>query len=249
MKYVHSVTRRRALVLGVGAAGAVLTGSAHAAPARPVVVELFTSQGCNSCPPADAVLSELRSMPGVIALAYHVDYWDYLGWKDTLGGASFSQRQYDYAKARGDMDVYTPQIIVNGAAHYVGSKRSKVMQAVENAGQETFAAAVSLAEEGSEIAVAVSGAEFEGDAMLWLLPIQSEAAVKIERGENAGRTITYNNVVRAMVPAGMWSGEPVRFALPADAVLAPECDGCVALLQRGKAGPVVGAATWGRISA
>lgn len=249
MKYMHSISRRRALALGAGAAGALFAGAAHSAVAGSVVVELFTSQGCNSCPPADAILSELRTMPGVIALAYHVDYWDYLGWKDTLGGSSFSQRQYDYAKARGDMDVYTPQVIVNGAAHYVGSKRSEVMKAVEDAAVSRWPVPVELTDDGHEMSVQVGAGEGADDAMVWLLPIQPEAPVKIERGENAGRTIIYSNVVRALVPAGMWSGQAVRFALPTDAVLAPDCTGCVALLQRGKAGPILGAAAWGKVGA
>jgi hypothetical protein len=99
---------------------------AFAAIQRPVIVELFTSQGCSSCPPADAFLEELKAGPGVVALSYHVDYWDYLGWRDTLGSPEYSQRQYDYAKSRGDMNVYTPQTIINGGSHFVGSQKSKV---------------------------------------------------------------------------------------------------------------------------
>ena len=108
------MTRRRCLALGAGAGAALLAGGGHAAEPIDVVVELFSSQGCSSCPPADRLLGELRGRPGVLALTFHVDYWDYLGWKDTLAGPDFSQRQYDYAKARGDMDVFTPQMIVNG---------------------------------------------------------------------------------------------------------------------------------------
>src|SRR4051812_34592771 len=109
-------TRRNVLVMGAAACAA---SSAHAAtPSHPCVAELFTSQGCSSCPPADALVPELRAMPNVIVLTYNVDYWDYLGWRDTLGNPAHSQRQYDYAKSRGDMDVYTPQIIVDGGSHY-----------------------------------------------------------------------------------------------------------------------------------
>ena len=106
------LTRRSFVAIG---AAAMLAKPAFATVKRPVILELFTSQGCSSCPPADAFFKVLKDEPGVVALSYHVDYWDYLGWRDTLGGAEFSQRQYDYAKSRGDKDVYTPQTIVNGS--------------------------------------------------------------------------------------------------------------------------------------
>lgn len=216
------------------------------ASTAPVVVELFTSQGCSSCPPADAFLTELRATPGIIALTYHVDYWDYLGWKDTLGGPEFSQRQYDYAKARGDMDVYTPQMIINGGRHVVGSQKDNVRAAIAGARQQTWPVRVTLGENGREITVEL-GAGAKEDATLWLLPLVPLMSVKILKGEIAGREIEYRNVVRKILPAGMWTGKPDRLVLPRDGVLAPECTGCVALLQKGKAGPVLGAAVWGDV--
>ena len=216
------------------------------ASTAPVVVELFTSQGCSSCPPADAFLTELRATPGIIALTYHVDYWDYLGWKDTLGGPEFSQRQYDYAKARGDMDVYTPQMIINGGRHVVGSQKDNVRAAIAEARQQTWPVRVTLGENGREITVEL-GAGAKEDATLWLLPLVPLMPVKILKGEIAGREIEYRNVVRKILPAGMWTGKPERLVLPRDGVLAPECTGCVALLQKGKAGPVLGAAVWGDV--
>ena len=216
------------------------------ASTAPVVVELFTSQGCSSCPPADAFLTELRATPGIIALTYHVDYWDYLGWKDTLGGPEFSQRQYDYAKARGDMDVYTPQMIINGGRHVVGSQKDNVRAAIAEARQQTWPVRVTLGENGREITVEL-GAGAKEDATLWLLPLVPLMSVKILKGEIAGREIEYRNVVRKILPAGMWTGKPDRLVLPRDGVLAPECTGCVALLQKGKAGPVLGAAVWGDV--
>ena len=216
------------------------------ASTAPVVVELFTSQGCSSCPPADAFLTELRATPGIIALTYHVDYWDYLGWKDTLGGPEFSQRQYDYAKARGDMDVYTPQMIINGGRHVVGSQKDNVRAAIAEARQQTWPVRVTLGENGREITVEL-GAGAKEDATLWLLPLVPLMSVKILKGEIAGREIEYRNVVRKILPAGMWTGKPERLVLPRDGVLAAECTGCVALLQKGKAGPVLGAAVWGDV--
>jgi hypothetical protein len=249
MKLMQSMSRRKTVALGAGACLAAWLKPAVAEAAGPVVVELFTSQGCNSCPPADAIAAGLRRQEGVTVLTYHIDYWDYLGWKDTLGAKEFSQRQYDYAKSRGDMDVYTPQLIVNGGSHYVGSNKDTVVSAVERARSGRWLAQVDLGEADGEITVSIASAEFSGDAMVWLLPIQSDVQVKIERGENARNTFTYYNVVRRIVPAGMWSGASARFRLPADAVIAPDCNGCVALVQRGKAGPVLGAATWGKVTA
>ena len=241
-----TISRRHVLALGAGAGLSCLAGPARAAQA-PVVVELFTSQGCSSCPPADAFLTELRAMPGVIALTYHVDYWDYLGWKDTLGGPEFSQRQYDYAKARGDMDVYTPQMIVNGEHHFVGSQKDKVRAALEEAQRQTFPIGLALLEGERDIAIEIGAGAVVGDATLWVLPLAPRMSVKILKGEIAGREIEYHNVVRKILPAGMWTGKPERITLPKAGVFPPECTGCVALLQKGKVGPVLGAAVWGDV--
>ncbi len=128
------LTRRNALALG---AASLLARPALAAVKRPVIVELFTSQGCSSCPPADAYFKALKDQPDVVALSYHVDYWDYLGWRDTLGSPECSQRQYDYAKSRGDKNVYTPQTIINGGGHFVGSQRARVSGGIDAARSET----------------------------------------------------------------------------------------------------------------
>lgn len=244
-----TMSRRGVLALGVGAAMAALSRGGIAASPRPVVVELFTSQGCSSCPPADAFLTELRSMPNVVALSYHVDYWDYLGWKDTLGSPEFSQRQYDYARARRDMDVYTPQMIVEGGNHFVGSNRGPVLAAIRKAEAVPVAVPLKLTGKGRELIVEIGSATFTGEATVWLLPIAPEVPVKILRGENAGEEISYHNIVRGLVPAGMWSGEAKTLTSPKDGVLRPDSKGCVALLQRGKAGPVLGCAQWREVSA
>ena len=249
MKNMQTLSRRNCLALGAGFAASFMAVKADAAAAAPdVVVELFSSQGCSSCPPADRLLTELRAKPGVLALSYHVDYWDYLGWKDTLGSVEFSQRQYDYAKARGDMDVYTPQMIVNGGKPMVGSQRSEVYAVLEQSRQSSWPVALAMSGEAREIFVecgAFTGAgEAPGEATLWLMPILGEAKVKIERGENAGQDIAYHNVVRKLIPAGMWTGKASRVGLPRDGLLPPDCTSCVALLQDGKLGRILGAAKW-----
>lgn len=240
------MTRRQCLALAAGAGAALVAGPACAAEPIDVVVELFSSQGCNSCPPGDRLLGELRDQPGVLALTFHVDYWDYLGWKDTLAGPDFSQRQYDYAKARGDMDVYTPQMIVNGQKQMVGSQRSEVFTVLEQSRIASWPVKLSIAERGKEILFEVGAGA--GEATLWVMPILDHVSVKIEKGEMAGREVNYSNVVRRLVPAGMWTGPAMTVALPRDGLLTPDATGCVALLQQGKIGPVLGAAAWGRVT-
>ena len=245
MKPAPTITRRQCLVLGAGAAASLRAGQAWASARPDVVVELFTSQGCSSCPPADRLLAELQAMPGVLALTYHVDYWDYLGWKDTLGSPEFSQRQYDYAKARGDMDVYTPQMIVNGGKPMVGSQRSAILTMLEHSRQPKWAAPLTLSDSGKELVIGIGAGASVAEATLWVMPILGRTSVKIEKGEIAGREITYHNVVRRIVPAAKWSGKADRISLPKDGLLPPGCTACVALLQENKVGPVLGCASWG----
>lgn len=249
MNAVSLFSRRDCLALAAGAGASLVAGPARAADPIDVVVELFSSQGCSSCPPADALLTEIRNRPGVLALTFHVDYWDYLGWKDTLGSADFSQRQYDYAKARGDMDVYTPQMIVNGEKQMVGSQRSEVFAVLDQSRRGSWPVPVSIADGGKELTIrtaALAGAATE--ATLWVMPILDHVTVKIEKGEMAGREITYANVVRRIVPAAMSTGAAASITLPRDGLLTPDSTGCVALLQKDKAGPILGCAAWGRVT-
>lgn len=244
MGMTHSLTRRNALILG---AASILARPVFAAARRPVIVELFTSQGCSSCPPADAYLKSLKGQPGVVALSYHVDYWDYLGWRDTLGGGEYSQRQYDYAKSRGDRNVYTPQMIINGASHYVGSQRSKVSGAIDSAQVEGAGRWVDIAmsDNKTDVTISIAAGEPTKEATLWLMAFAPMISSEIKKGENAGSTVDYYNVVRKMVPAGMWHGDAAKIMLPKSSVIPEDCKGWVALLQEGKVGCVIGAATGG----
>lgn len=245
-----TMSRRSLLALGAGATAAGLCPGATQAAGRPVVVELFTSQGCSSCPPADAFMQELTAMKRVIALSFNVDYWDYLGWRDTLANASYSQRQYDYAKARGDMDVYTPQMIVDGGSHYVGSKKQSVLAAISRALEAEPPSWVPIAITGNtqEFTIDVPASSSPG-ATLWVMGIAPTCKVKIEKGENAGHDIVYRNVVRTLVPAGKWRGKPLSVTLPREGVLGDHGKGVVALLQKGSVGHILGAATWGAVTA
>jgi hypothetical protein len=239
-----SLTRRNALVFG---AAAVFARPALAAVKRPVIVELFTSQGCSSCPPADAYLKTLKEEPGVVALSYHVDYWDYLGWRDTLGSPEFSQRQYDYAESRGDKNVYTPQIIINGGKHFVGSQRAQVSSAVAAAKAEEAADWVDMemSDNKTDVTITIPAGKPSKEATLWLMAFAHSVSTEIKKGENAGSTIEYHNVVRKMVPAGMWHGEAAKIVLPKGSVVPQGCKGWVALLQDGKVGRVIGVAAGG----
>ncbi len=235
-----TLSRRAALALGAGAVFS--TRMATAAPVRPVLVELFTSQGCSSCPPADKIAAELAKDPNTIVASFNVDYWDYLGWRDTLAKPEYSQRQYDYAKARGDGSVYTPQMVINGKTHAVGSNHGEVAKHIAEAAKTPLTIPLSLDVSGKDIHVTMPKHAYEGEATLWLLAIESEVKQKIERGENAGTSITYVNVVRNLVPATMWKGESYEGSWMRNAVMPHNCKSCIAVLQQGKVGPVLGLA-------
>jgi hypothetical protein len=201
------------------------------------VLELFTSQGCSSCPPADALLAELAKNPGLVAFSLPVDYWDYIGWKDTLALHAFTERQQNYAEARGDGQVYTPQIVVDGVTHVVGSDKSKIEQAMRTSAAQPGVLSVPLhvSEVNGDLVGDVGAA---GDGVpkwgsILLLQIAKKRVVTIGRGENAGHTYTYTNVVRSIVRVGMWNGSAMRFEVPA-AEITPRGDGYVVLLQSGK---------------
>jgi hypothetical protein len=223
-----------------------------AAPASgPTVVELFTSQGCSSCPAADALLAQFANRGEVVALSLSVDYWDYLGWRDTLANSKFTERQRAYAKARGDGAIYTPQIVVNGLAHVNGSDEGQILRAIDKTSKTVAAQRVPihLSEQKGKLVVEASAAP-QGtvvkDATLWLAVMSPKVEVSIGRGENQGRKVTYTNVVRELMPIGSWSGKALTVELERQAILRPGADRCAVLLQQGHAGPIVGAALMDR---
>jgi hypothetical protein len=219
----------------------------RATGAHKAVVELFTSQGCSSCPNADAVLGKLANRDDVIALSLPVDYWDYLGWKDTLASPKFSERQRAYAHTRGDGAIYTPQVVVNGLVHVNGADESLIGRTIQKTGKTVATAYVALQlSENRERLVVETGAAQAGmpakEATLWLAVIAANVKVPIARGENQGRTVTYNNVVRELMPIGMWNGKPMTVQLERHSFMRPDADRCAVFLQQGNAGPIVGAA-------
>ena len=181
------------------------------------VIELFTSQGCSSCPPADKLLGELAHDPTLLTLSLPVDYWDYLGWKDTLALHGHSSRERAYADARGDREVYTPQAVINGIVPVLGSDKAAIEQAIATTRQSAapLTLPVTLTVANGKVSVAVPAASGEhGSAEIWLCPITGKAQVTIERGENRGHTLAYTNVVRRWVKLGDWNGKAETFSVP-----------------------------------
>jgi hypothetical protein len=212
------------------------------------VIELFTSQGCSSCPPADQLLTELAKERDLVVLSLPVDYWDYLGWKDTLASPVYSSRQRAYAQRRGDGQVYTPQVVVDGLVHALGSSRSDIETATRTArGKEgALSVPITLTETGSSITVNLGAGGSEAKSgSVWLCPVIKAQEVAIGRGENRGRSITYANVVRGLVKIGEWKGEPLKLDVPAATAKQEGADGYVVLLQGaigGRPSAILGAA-------
>jgi hypothetical protein len=198
---------------------ALLCGAAAApAVAEPrAVIELFTSQGCSSCPAADKVLGELAADPSLVTMSLAVDYWDYLGWKDTLALHGHSDRQRAYAAARGDREVYTPQVVVNGVLHVLGSDKTAIENAIaqtrRNPSVLSLPVTVSVADGKVTVNVPVAHGEFRS-AEVWLCPISKKVSVQIGRGENHNQTLTYHNVVRRWIKLGDWNGQAQTFSVP-----------------------------------
>lgn len=220
----------RPFLLAALAAGLLLPGGAKADAPR-AVIELFTSQGCSSCPPADALLKEMAKESDLIALSLHVDYWDYLGWKDTLSQPQFTERQRAYAGRRHDGQVYTPQAVVNGTVHALGSDRAAIERAITKS-RDKFGALrvpVTLKEAGDKVTISVEGDVPDG-SVLWLLSVASAESVAIARGENKGRDMAYTNVVHHVTKVGKVTGR-ASFDVPSAIAKPAGCDGYVALLQ------------------
>ena len=233
---------------GALAALAALAEPGVASPdTPPAVVELFTSQGCSSCPPADALLGQLADKPGVVALSYSVDYWDYLGWRDTLGSPANSERQRAYAKARGDGRVYTPQMVVDGVTHVNGGDEAAVHAAVASAEKRLaeVKVPVSMRADGDTLIVDIGAAPEKSDrraGTVWLAIAKEVEKVEVARGENRGRALSYHHPVRELSPIGMWHGDPITLRLPLKDLKTMGGDCLFALLQVEDSGPILGAA-------
>lgn len=219
----------------------VIAGLLAAAPAvaadaqHPTVVELFQSQGCNSCPPANAALIQYSNRPDILALTFAVDYWDRLGWKDTFASPQFTQRQYSYAHSMHGSGVYTPQVVVNGRVDGVGGDVSEVVSLASRV--DRGAAGPEVRIEGGEVSIGAGKAP-AGGAEVWVAFYDPRVVeVAIPRGENAGHTLPHKNVVRKLVLLGAWNGAAERLPLPAGEGLAR-----AVLVQGAGVGPILAAA-------
>lgn len=237
------LTAAAALALFAAACGPATTAKAGGAPARaasadasrPVVLELFQSQGCSSCPPANANINAIADQPGILALSFAVTYWDKLGWKDIFAQPAYTQRQWDYANTSKRGEVYTPQVVINGGRALVGSNRNELAQDIAAAGP--VAQRLDVRTVGGK--VALSGVTPRANTNVWLVRYDPKVRnVPIRAGENDGRTLPHKNVVRELVKLGPWTGTAPQFALPAahEAGLASAI-----LVQAGQGGAIVAA--------
>jgi len=243
----YNLISRWSGTLGICAIVAVIR-PAHADPRA--VVELFTSQGCSSCPPADKIIGELAKDPSIIAMSMPIDYWDYLGWKDTLADSRFSARQKAYSRVRGDRDVYTPQAVINGSMHVIGSDRASIENAIGATRKENgvMSVPVTMTQSGKQLTVSVAAANkapLAQHAEVWLCSISKAIPISIGRGENRGKELTYYNVVRNLMKVGDWNGNSGSWTVPLDNVEHEGVDAAVAIVQDGsrdRPGPMLGAA-------
>jgi hypothetical protein len=221
-------------------------GATTSAKAK-AVVELYTSQACSSCPKADALLGRMAKRDDIVTITWNVDYWDYLGWRDTLARPEFTARQKAYAKVLGDGMVYTPQAVINGIAHVSGGDEARVDRALDK-GFKAFATSqvpVRLSAVDGKLVVEIGAAPQEAaakEATVWLAPIAGSLEVPITKGENRGKTIVYSNVARGLIPVGTWNGKPMTVKLERHDVMYGDADRCAVLVQQGRGGPIVGAA-------
>ena len=229
------------------AALVVLACPAGAEERRPVVVELFTSQGCNSCPPADIYLGELTNRPDLLTLAFHVDYWNYIGWTDPFARPWATARQKAYQKRLNERFVYTPQMVVNGAAQGIGSEREAIEALIKAAPAEGATLHPDLAlrwRQDGALLVEVGAGESppESPADIWLIGYDSAHETRVLRGENAGQTLTDHHPVRTYRRIGGWPGWSLELVVPAAEAPALGNGGIAVLIQAAGAGPVMAAA-------
>jgi hypothetical protein len=225
--------------IGVTLAAMLAGAAAATAQPRPTVIELFTSEGCSSCPPAEAYIGELARRTDVIPLAFHVDYWDDLGWRDRFALAQATQRQSVYARTLRRSTVYTPQIVIDGRVDYVGSNRSDVAKAL---GTSPGGVPVGIDVRDGQVSVELGAQPGAAASDVVLVSYLRKAVSAIGRGENAGRTLEEYNIVRHFQTLGRWNGQPQSFHVALSSMPSDATDVAVIVQQSGQA-PIIGAAT------
>lgn len=230
-------TARLAAVLLLSA----LASLAHATERPLTVVELYTSQGCSSCPPADTFLGKLAERDDIIALSLHVDYWDYIGWKDPYALPGNTTRQRNYAKNLGMGYVYTPQMVVQGMAHTTGSDRAAVTNLIRDL-RGAKRLDVKITRDGSGLRIDVPGGLFDETARIIVASYDKKHENDVSRGENTGRTLAHYNVVRDIAEVGAWSGDETTVTVTEQDLQLAGRDGCAVLVQSTRNGRILGAA-------
>jgi hypothetical protein len=210
---------------------------------EPIMVELFTSQGCSSCPAADALLGELQARRDVVAISFNIDYWDYIGWRDTLASHENTLRQQAYARVLSSHQVYTPELVVDGRDNVPGNQRDKALMLIESSKTQDVdqRIPVALRLAGEEVEVSI-GPGPKRDATVWMAHTLSAKQVNIASGENRGRVVTYHNNVRSFAAVGKFSGEPLTLRLPTKGQPGENSDGIVVWVQTGEMGKIYGVA-------
>jgi hypothetical protein len=228
---------RRCLAYTVLLASSCVAAYSIASAEPRAVIELFTSQGCSSCPAADKLLGEFVADPTLVAISVPIDYWDYLGWKDTLAEPRNTARQKGYAHVRGDGQVYTPQVVVNGILHALGSDKAAIEHAIKQSRQNSATLSLPvklvLADGRASVSAPDGAPPPRGSAEVWLCGLAKAVSIAIGRGENKGRTITYHNVVRRWVKLGDWSGKAHSWSAPMHVLKGDDIDGAAVLVQSG----------------
>ena len=218
------------------------------APGKPVraVIEMYTSQGCADCPAADALVKSYADESDVIALTFPVDYWDYLGWKDTLASPRHGERQRAYSKRFDTGPISTPEAIINGASHALGSDRDDIEQAIKATETALSSRRVEVRAWGLGPNIIIeTGAAPDGEAVeatIWIAVVQKRATVKVKAGENAGKDLTYYNVVHELTPIGLWNGRPTTVRLARGSVMVPDSEDLIVMIQEADNGPIIGVA-------
>ncbi len=233
-------------IVGVTLVGVTAGARAQGSDASPVVVELFTSQGCSSCPPADAFLRELATREDLIALTFPIDYWDNLGWPDTFANRAHTSRQRTYAKRLPNLRVYTPQMVVNGHLDIVGSHKQEVLDAIDaEANARQSFVDIDLVFQGNTLTITLGQAPFDRPnvrADVWIVPFhEGTQSVSIKAGENQGRTIDYANVVDGLMKLGQYQGRRTAYQHSLQVLIDKSITGCVVLVQEENNGSIIGA--------
>ncbi|MEP3630205.1 MAG: DUF1223 domain-containing protein [Hyphomicrobiales bacterium] len=242
----RSIKKQFVLSASIFAAGlfSLVSWADNAQAGAKGVIELFTSQGCSSCPPADELAAEYAKDPDLVVLTLPVTYWDYLGWKDTFAKKEFTHRQYGYAALRGDQSVYTPQVVVNGSNHAVGSDPNGINKLVKRG---SLPVDINIEQAGVDIKIDVEGKSPISTGTVWMALLQRSGTVAIGRGENRNTEITYTNIVKEMRPLGEWKGEAMTMKFAKPDLMTGDINGLAIILQtkQGKiSSKILGAATW-----